>query len=618
MTFWFLLVPKEHAGTESFPVIEVRSYYNVSDAGVGDLDSDGLMDRWTTNHSGEQMIEFGQANRAFGGENAVIEVNLSQDAELPGMAAGNPVPETGRQPVRIYLRDVVFVIEADRAPETPVSGRVMIPWGKVRTTATGAAISATEACPPSARTPAKFCSVVTFELTGKGSVEFVPVPARSDGFPITFEFSEDTDLEQVVFGSLAIAPDQHRVRYQSKDRHGFALDDTDHDGRSELFISRGGIRGLLPQVDPVARDEFFFLEDGRFVDRTREVEIVKDGCPGRQTAFVDVNDNGRMDLYQVCGRDGPPNGDVPNRLYIQAEDGVFQEEAAAFGLDLKGPGTFRFVRNTDPSDPQLYLIWVTRDAVTLYLRDEDGRFQTQSVLPRKGWTQDKIAITDLGNDGFWDVLVFSRDGNLLFTIVDGEMLPKSLEDLGLPIASADGGFVDVNSDGITDVFSVPHGLYLGQADGTFVKSDLIELNPATDVHEARFAFYDADLDNDLDLWLLTRHGQYGSHYSERIHKRLPRRIQTFLEDVFGIGAFRPHYWLSELYENRLDAGTTHLAVTDPEQNAGQGTVFSVTVNTPGEGEHQRWLIVGESEMSRASQTLNGVYVSSEETPRLND
>ncbi|MBG6211980.1 hypothetical protein IWQ49_006679 [Labrenzia sp. EL_126] len=585
---------------------------------MGDLDSDGLMDRWTTNHSGEQMIEFGQANRVFSSENVVIDVNLSQDAELPGMASGNPVPDTGQQPARIYLRDVVFVIEADRAPETPVSGRVLIPWGKVRTTASGSATSAIEACPPNARTPAKFCSVVAFELSGKGSIEFVPIPGRSDGFPITFEFSEDTDLSQIAFGSLAIAPQQHRVTYQSKDRHGFALDDINKDGRSELFISRGGVRGLLPQVDPDARDEFFFLEEGRFVDKTLALEIVKDGCPGRQTAFVDANDDGLMDLYQVCGRDGPPNSDVPNRLYVQTEDRKFREEGRAFGLDLNGPGTFRFVRNTDTSNPQLYLVWVTRDAATLYLRDEGRKFQIQSVLPRQGWTQDKIAITDLGNDGFWDVLVFSRNGSLLFTIREGEMLPKSLGDLGLPVAGADGGFVDANSDGTTDVFSVPDGLYLGQTDGTFLKSDLIELNPATDMHEARFAFYDADLDNDLDLWLLTRHGQYGSQYSERIHKRLPRPIQTFLEDVFGIGAFRPHYWLSELYENRLDTGGTHLAATDPEQNAGQGTVFSVTVKRPGQGEQQRWLIVGESEMSRASQTLNGVYVSSEETPRLSD
>jgi len=70
------------------------------------------------------------------------------------------------------------------------------------------------------------------------------------------------------------------------------------------------------------------LSGFRFEDVTERAGVAGPAGAWKQgAAFVDVNNDGRLDIY-VC-RFG-----APNLLYINQGDGTFREEAAARGLAL--------------------------------------------------------------------------------------------------------------------------------------------------------------------------------------------------------------------------------------------------------------------------------------------
>ena len=66
----------------------------------------------------------------------------------------------------------------------------------------------------------------------------------------------------------------------------------------------------------------------QFYDATEEAGILSDGMWSTGVSFIDINNDGWLDLY-VCGFD------CPNKLYIN-DKGTFIESAKEYGLDYKG------------------------------------------------------------------------------------------------------------------------------------------------------------------------------------------------------------------------------------------------------------------------------------------
>ena len=106
--------------------------------------------------------------------------------------------------------------------------------------------------------------------------------------------------------------------------HGFAgggvcIGDFDDDGKPDVYLTgQVGPNKLYRQVG-----------DLRFEDVTTRAGVAGGGAWGAGASFVDINNDGRLDLY-VC------NYDAPNLLYVNQGDGKFRESGAAYGLDFSG------------------------------------------------------------------------------------------------------------------------------------------------------------------------------------------------------------------------------------------------------------------------------------------
>lgn len=588
----WLYVSLPRHGTEAFPVVEARAIYNVNDAGLGDLDGNGQLDRWTSNHSGAQFVAL--SDPADPARDGTSGAGLSQDTGLPGMEeSGRDAPAL--RPVRVHMDDTTFIFEADTI-EADISATMTLPW-QARAEVMGGARATRSDCTHGLR-----CSRIAFTLTSGSAVHITPVPPRSDGFSSEIVFDPDTDLELIQVGEEARPAPGHTFTYASRDRHGMALADPDGAGGPQLFISRGGIRGRVAEVDPGAQDELFAWGDTGFVAAGLR-GIDKAACPGRQTAWIDADDDGDLDLYQVCGRAGAPGDDLPNRLYLQDGVGRFTEEAAALGLGLRGAGTFRFLRLPAPDAP-LMMLWVTRAAVALYTRDADGVFAETWTAPRDGGLTDPIVLRADG-DG-WLAGVLSAGGTVWLTVTAaGAALADA--PAGLPRASADGAWVDADGDGRLDFFAVPQGLFLADGAGAYAGSDALDVSWAGIGGNVRIAWYDADDDGDLDLWLLKENGLALPRVARAVYNRLPGMVRGLAGTLLGRGAVRAHYWSSEIYENRLARGGRAVLVAGdgPPGNAqGIGRVLEVAIS----GGRIYRTMVGGSDMSRFSATLHRVFV----------
>lgn len=594
---WVWLSRPHVGGTAEFPLIETRVIYNVDDAGVGDLNGDGRLDRWTTNHSAAQWIALGG-----GAEDAAFDLGLAQDPALPGMEQGTEAVPPLR-PIRLFMDETRFVVEADGVGDQRIRGSFTIPW-KTRFEARGDARTTVATCDTVPN-----CHRIDFDLGEGGRAIIEPVPPPSDGFAITIELAPDVALDQVQLGTRALQPPEHRFVYASRDRHGLALADPDGDGAPDLFVSRGGARGELGSIEPEARDEWFAWTGTGFAVRIAETGIEKAGCPGRQTSWIDADGDGRLDLYQVCGRAGPPNDMFPNRLYRQLEGGRFAEAASALGLDLPGAGSFRFFRDARP-EAALSMLWATPAEVSLHVR-RAGRFEKVWSLPRKGGVLDRIALTDLEGDGLWDAMIFSPRGNILFRPAAEAPQVLDLQAFGLPSASGDGFFLDVNGDGARDLVALPQGLFLGSSGG-FRRSDALDLGWVGAGGDVRFALFDAEADGDADLWLLKQNGAHLPRLLRAFQSRLPEQVRLGMERVLGRETLRQDYWLAVLYENRMGAGgqQTVLVVDDLGRPVGPGVpVVVTTVAADGSDPQVEDHLTGEADSARLSQTRDEIIVS---------
>ncbi len=230
---------------------------------------------------------------------------------------------------------------------------------------------------------------------------------------------------------------------------GIAIGDYDGDGRPDLFV--------VTKTDGFRL--FRNLGGYKFEDVTDQAGVRGErGTWNLGATFVDVNNDGRLDLY-VC------RFNAPNLLYINQGDGTFKEMAHAYGLDVNDSSvmasfgdydrdgwldayiaTNMLNISTHPSGQRGYLFHNNRDGTFTNVTDQAGiRGETQSHSAT-WWDYDNDGWPDLyvANDyGVPDKLYHNNRDGTFTDVIDAVLPHTSFSSMGADLG-------DVNNDGFID------------------------------------------------------------------------------------------------------------------------------------------------------------------------
>ena len=166
-----------------------------------------------------------------------------------------------------------------------------------------------------------------------------------------------------------------------------------------------GPRDLVGEPDVLYRNN----GDGTFTDVTRSAGIVDSGHYGFGVLFTDLDSDGWPDIFVA-------NDSVANLLFRNNRDGTFSEIGLRSGLALSGDGKAQASMGADAADYDgdgrldVLVTNFSHDYNTLYQNTADGFFNDVSYkagvaspsLPFLGWG---TGFVDLDNDGLLDIFV---------------------------------------------------------------------------------------------------------------------------------------------------------------------------------------------------------------------
>ncbi|MEM8525526.1 MAG: VCBS repeat-containing protein [Bacteroidota bacterium] len=220
---------------------------------------------------------------------------------------------------------------------------------------------------------------------------------------------------------------------------GVAVGDIDNDGLADIYFTGNEVENKL----------YLNKGDFQFEDITEKAKVSGGKGWHNGVTMVDVNADGYLDIY-IC-RGGWKNNEKEreNLLFINQQNGTFEEQAAQFGLADEGYSTQAAFFDMD-NDGDL----------DMYLMNRPERFflDYQKVL------EGKKAQNDLYRDKLY------RNDNQQFTEIGLASGIMNNFAYGLGIATA-----DLNQDGFVDVYVANDYLendylYINQGDGTFQES----------------------------------------------------------------------------------------------------------------------------------------------------
>jgi len=477
------------APAATFPSMREQSLaldaYHLFDIGVTDINADGFLDVFTVNHSARQSFLLGDGSGGFG-VNQLAPLGLSQASAFPGLEDAADGPVFSDPGLYIFWRSSQLALHAHHLPPgQKISGLVTFytPVDVQHDDNFLVEQSSVSVTPDVERV------MLTFAATGDGELVVTPQPFPRVGSPILFKLDDDVPLKRAFVGSLAISPPDPFFTLMLRDRHGLAWNDFDEDGRSDLFIAGGAVRGLSGVMDLATRPYELFYQRGEAFQRvsTPKMGFYKGACPARQTGLVDFDGDGLLDVYVVCVRN------TPNQLYRQLPGGKFVNVAREAGLDLADGGSFAWL-DVD-NDGDMDLLWAGEHGFWLYANEGD-HFAPHKLDGPRIWAQ-HIALGDFDNDGDGDVFVASADRNLFYENDGGVLTYKPANSLGLAKTGLTAHWGDFDNDGLLDIYVAPSGLYRQTSDHHFSLTPVV-LTPCDGCKSARSAWFDADNDGFLD------------------------------------------------------------------------------------------------------------------------
>jgi len=273
---------------------------------------------------------------------------------------------------------------------------------------------------------------------------------------------------------------------------GVSVGDLNNDGLEDIFFTGNMVPNKL----------YLNKGDLQFEDISESAGIEGDERWYSGTTFVDINNDGYLDIYCSVSGKNPPHNNV---LFINNQDNTFTEKASEYGIDHDGQSmqsTFfdydkdgdldLYVINYPPTSfvaPVAYYSYMLEnhqieDSDRLY-RNDDGHFTDVTVeagLSSFGLSLGVVA-SDVNNDGYTDIFVsndFNAPDFLFINNQDGtftNQIDTSLQQTSFFGMGAD--IADFNNDGLMDIFQ----LDMSAEDNFRSKANMSSMDPA--------AFYEA-------------------------------------------------------------------------------------------------------------------------------
>ncbi|MEM9137843.1 MAG: CRTAC1 family protein, partial [Cyanobacteria bacterium P01_F01_bin.42] len=390
-----------------------------------------------------------------------------------------------------------------------------------------------------------------------------------------------------------VSPERKRFDLFMRDRHGMAWRDLNDDGKLDVLIVRGALKGRIDRLPGTFADELLVQKGDRFVDTINPDILKKGNCPALQTAWVDADNDKNLDIFTLCYKPTTPVETFPPQLYVQSGVGQYQEQSAQLKLDMKEDGSFLWLDVDDDGDSDLFRS--TSKAFILFRNQPQG-FTEEVIADNPGGVatsfdgSNSLTIADYDSDGDLDIFAASETGNTLLQNDSGTLILVSPDSLGLPAESLTAQWVDYDNDGRMDLYSLPEGLFL-QGTGQFEKTGLLRNQSPRGILEARATWFDADEDGDRDL--ITAINFRDPLYRRLLIKGLKQKLT-------------PNGWFLDEYLNQSPS-QNHWLTLDLKGPSTNAEAIGAQVDITSDLGTQRYQ-VGQSEGSHYSQGHYRIYV----------
>jgi hypothetical protein len=223
------------------------------------------------------------------------------------------------------------------------------------------------------------------------------------------------------------------------------------------------------------------LGNGRFEDATQKSGLNDPTSKSLGVAILDYNQDGWADILLT-------NDTQPNKLYLNKQNGTFEERAVSAGIAFSEDGVARAGMGVDTGDydrsgrPSLMITNFANQMISLYHNEGNGLFVDEA--PRSEVGRNTLVTLGFGcfffdydNDGWPDILV--ADGHIeneiervqkrvsyaepphLFRNLGGGRFKEVTDEIGSAFASPKvargAAYADIDNDGMQDVLLTTNG-----------------------------------------------------------------------------------------------------------------------------------------------------------------